>query len=194
MREDVAEQNDLHKLVRIGQRRIACANQAQQRIKQPRAHNRVTDAKHEIQKDGVAKDLRGLVVTLLPQTDRDQRTATTTHQRAQCRAHIHHRQGQRQPGNRHGPHAMTDEDAIDDVVNRCRGGGNHSRNRVVRQQLKDIATAQLPQSLLLRFIDLCCLLLKLFAQAIPLKSARARHFQTGTQARWLFTSVPVHSI
>ena len=113
-----SQQDDLHEVAGIGQRLAAGAEEAQNGVKkderQSAEHYGVDQAKHQ----RVAQHLVHSLHVLLPQADGRDGRATRRNKVAEGCRQVHQREGDGQARNSHGAYAVTDEDAVDDVVKR----------------------------------------------------------------------------
>jgi hypothetical protein len=83
-----------------------------------------------------------LASRVLSQPDRNQGRRAHAHHGPHGGCQIHHWHGHRQTGNRHGPHAMPNEHAVNHVVDRLHRVCNNGRNRILHQQLPNAARAK----------------------------------------------------
>ena len=132
-----AQQDDLHEVACIGQRLAAGAEEAQDGVeedeRQSAEHHGVDEAEHQ----RVAQHLVHALHVLLPQADGRDGGAARRNEVAEGRRQVHQREGDGQARNSHGAYAVTDEDAVDDVVKRHDGHADDGGDGILYEQLPD---------------------------------------------------------
>lgn len=135
--EGRARQNDLHEVAGIGQRLAAGAEEAQDGVeeeeRQPTEHYGIDEAEHQ----RVSQHLVHALHVLLPQADGRDGRAACRHEVAEGRRQVHQREGDGQARDGHGAHAVADEDAVDDVVERHDGHADDGGDGILHEQLPD---------------------------------------------------------
>ena len=134
MGHGVACQDDGHEVVGIGQREVAGAEEAQDGSQEQLEHEAQHKAHRDVHDDDVAQDVAGRVVVLLPEAHRHERRGAHAHHGAEGRRERH--DGPREGQSHDGPvaHTLSDENAVDNVVNGRGSHGHDGRDGIFHQQ------------------------------------------------------------
>ena len=130
-------QDDLHEIPRVGQRLVACAEEAQDVVQENQGQSPEDDGVDDAEHQRVAQHLVDAFRVFLPQPDGGDGGAARRNQVAEGGRQVHHREGDGQARDGHGAYAVADEDAVDDVVERHDGHADDGRDGVLQQQLAD---------------------------------------------------------
>ena len=129
-----AQQNDLHEVAGIGQGIGAGSEEAQNVVEKNECQSTKHDSVDETEHQGIAQHLVHSLHVLLPQTDGRDGGAAGRYQIAEGCRQVHQREGDGQTCNGHGTHAVADEDAVDDVVQRHDGHADDGGDGILQQQ------------------------------------------------------------
>ena len=114
----IAGQYHLHKMTGIGQSNIARPEKAQDGIDEKQQRKAQEQAQPYVHQHHVAQDAFGCAIVALPQFHAHQRGRAHAHHGPESRRERHERPRQRQSHDGLRTHALTNEDAIDDVIHR----------------------------------------------------------------------------
>ena len=132
--EDVAIENPLHVLTSIRQRLVGSSEEAQDGVESSQNNAHEEHAHDDVQRQRVAEELLGLLAVLLAKTHADHRGgAYAYHGTEGCRK-VHQREGDGEAGYGHCADALTDEDAVDHIVERRGRHGYDGRHGILHEQ------------------------------------------------------------
>ena len=143
---DVSEQNDGHEVSGERQCLVACAEETKNRIDEEQKKQSESHAEYAIHDDHIAEDGLGCVIVLLSQFHAHESGCAHANHRAERCGQRHDGHGERQSHDGFRAHALTDEDAVDDVVNARGSHCNDGGNGVVQEQT--------PHGLLCKHVEL----------------------------------------
>ena len=116
MCEGIAKEQNLHISSRVREGVVRSTKQAENRVEIQFKHCAQRKSNHHVEHNDIAQnDVRSLVI-FLSQTYAHQRRTANTHHCTESRRNRHQRVGQSQTRNRICTHGLTDEDAVNDVV------------------------------------------------------------------------------
>ena len=148
MGNDIAYEDDCHILPCKGERVVAGSEETQYRIQESQHKRGENQADGNVQGKDVAQNLAGVVIVLLAQQDGHQGHSAHSHQGAQRGGKVHKGECDGKSGNGVGTHILyvSDVDAVHHIVQRSRGLGNYSRDRVHSQKRTNILGSKLGRS------------------------------------------------
>ena len=132
-----AGQDYLHELPRIGQRVRAGTEEAQYVVQKHEGQSAEDDGVDEAEHERVAQHFGGAFQVFLPEADGRYSGAARRHQRAEGNDEVHQRKRDGKSGNAQSTHAVADEDAVDDVVERGDCHPDDGGDGVLQEQLAD---------------------------------------------------------
>ena len=137
MGNDRTAENDLHEIACITDRGIARPEEAENGVQQQQTYGRKKRRYQKIEQHHIAQHPLGSLPTSLSQPDRGERRSTDPDQRPESRRDVHQRHRKRHAGNGDRTDAVSDENAIDDVVERRRGHRDNRRDRITDEQRRN---------------------------------------------------------
>ena len=121
MGDNVAQQDDEHVFVGIGQCGTGGPEDAQDGVHEIDARHGKDDSNQNVQRERVAQDMLCHVIFPLAQPHADDRAGPHAHHGTQCGGQVHKRVGHGHAADGHVSHALPHKDAVYDVI----GGGCH---------------------------------------------------------------------
>lgn len=137
MGNDRTAENDLHEISCITDRSVARPEEAENGVQQQQTYGRKKRRYQKIEQHHIAQHPLGSLPASLPQPDRGERRSTDPDQRPESRRDVHQRHRKRHAGNGDRTDAVSDENAIDDVVERRRGHRDNRRDRITDEQRRN---------------------------------------------------------
>ena len=118
--DDVADQDDLHVFLGIGESVLAGTEEVQDRVNECQCDNHEYQSDDDVQADYISENLVGSLVVLLSQEDGQHGRCSRSDQCAEGCGKVHQRECDRKAGNGQRAYTLTYEDAVHHVVQRCR--------------------------------------------------------------------------
>lgn len=116
--DDVAREQHGHEVVGIGQGGVARAEEAQDGGEKYLDEQSQGEAHHRVHDEDIAEDFLGRGIVFLSQAHRHQRACAHADHCAESGGEVHDGCGQRESHDGVVAHALSDEDAVDDVIDR----------------------------------------------------------------------------
>lgn len=142
MGDDRAGQDDLHEVAGIVDRLLARPEEVEDGVEEEQADGHEQSTDQHVQQHDVSQRILGGAPVSLAQPDGDDGGGADADHRAESRGDVHQRQGDGQSRDGQRPDAMTDEDAVDDVVERRRGRGDDGGDGISQEQVCEPVRAQ----------------------------------------------------
>ena len=137
MRERITKEQYLHVGSRIRQGTIGSSKQSEDGVEIQLQNQAECKSNHHIEHNDIAQDGMRRFVIFLPQTDAHERRPTDADHRSESSRNRHERIGQCQPRDGIRSHCLSDEDAVDDIVERRHHHGNNGRERILHQEFRN---------------------------------------------------------
>ena len=135
--DDVAGKDDVHEVTGIGNGDGAGAEEVKYRVEQQFKQQTERKPHDDIHHHDIAQNVLGCLIILLPQFDRHERRGAHAHHGAERGCQRHERLCQCQPHDGLGAYALSDKDAVDDVVERRGRHRYDGGDGILHQQFAD---------------------------------------------------------
>ena len=141
--DDVANQNDCHKLAGIAYRSLTGTEEEEDGIDECQHQETDDDTHDDVEHDNIAQDLACCLIVAFAELDAQECRSAHADHRAKGSCELHHREAQRYSGDCQCSHSLTDEDGVDDVVERRGCHSDDGGRGVLDQQTADGARPEL---------------------------------------------------
>lgn len=142
IRDGAAQQDDLHEVAGIRHGRFTGSEEKQNRFQEDERQSPVEHGIDDTENRHIAQDVFGPFLVFLSQADGGECSTSHTHQRTERHQQVHEREGDGQSRDGQCPHTVSDEDTVDDVVERGQRHADDGRDGIFQQQFPDGSLSQ----------------------------------------------------
>ena len=135
VRDDVAQQDDLHESTCIRECMVACTKEAKNGIEEDKADHGEGYTYNKVECHRVAKKLFCRLIITLSKLHRYRSRRTDTYCCTESGAKVHKGKGNGKTGDSHRTHHLTDKHTVDDIVERSCRHCHHCRQCILQQQM-----------------------------------------------------------
>ena len=143
MRDDITRENDYHILAGIGYRHVARAEEIQNRVEKDQAYGSDDDADGDVQHHHISQNSVGHVVVFLAKQHRDKGGSSYADKGSEGCGKVHQGESDGQAGYGHRADSLSDEDAVDHVVQAGCCHSHDGRHGILLEQFADTLSSQL---------------------------------------------------